>query len=60
MKFGQQVGDTHTYAQLMSFCFHKFPSMDLYTFPRGQIITDKVSKFKSQESQGTFRKHDGL
>ena len=32
MKFGQQVGDTYTYAQSMSFCCHQFNSMELYTF----------------------------
>ena len=33
MKFKQQVGDTYTYTQSMSFCCHQFLSMDLYTFP---------------------------
>ena len=33
MKLRQQVGDTYTYAQPMSFWCHKFSSMNLYTFP---------------------------
>ena len=64
MKFGQQLGDTYTYAQLMSFCCHQFRSMDLYTFP---IISEPEvrplqlrSQNISQESQGTFRKQDDL